>query len=177
MYDSVSEAQDGGDAANSRLASTVGLVSAYVSNNSIRAADLAALIETVYGALGHLTVEKVEVKEDVPQSPAVSVKKSITSDFLICLEDGKKFRSLKRHLGTVYNLSPDQYRAKWGLPRDYPMVAPAYSAVRSKLAKDIGLGRPATVAAKATVEPETVSEPAVAKKAGGRAKRAPKAEG
>ncbi len=170
MYDSFSEARDGGDAGHHRLSTTVGLVAAYVSNNSIRAADLASLIETVYSTLGQLAGGDIEVKEETPQAPAVSVKKSITPDFLICLEDGKKFRSLKRHLGTVYNLSPDQYRAKWGLPRDYPMVAPAYSAVRSKLAKDIGLGRPTKVAAKTTTGPEKVSEPIAPKKV--RAKRA-----
>lgn len=174
MYDSVNEIQDT-DIGHHRLATTVDLVSAYVSNNSIRASDLASLIETIYGTLGQLSGSKIEIKEEAPQSPAVPVKKSITPDFLICLEDGKKFRSLKRHLGTVYNLTPDQYRAKWGLPRDYPMVAPAYSAVRSKLAKDIGLGRPAKVAAKMAAVPETVSEPAAPKKPA-RAKKAPKTE-
>lgn len=163
MQDTVSEARADAPAGNSRLATTVDLVAAYVSNNAIRAADLAALIETVYGTLGTLSEAKPEVKEEVPQAPAVPIKKSITPDFLICLEDGKKFRSLKRHLGTVYNMTPDQYRAKWGLARDYPMVAPAYSAVRSKLAKDIGLGRPAKAAAKAAPAAEKVSEPAAAK--------------
>ncbi len=141
------------------LASTADLVSAYVSNNSIRASDLASLIETVYTTLRDLAKGKVEPKEEEPQTPAVPIKKSITPDFLICLEDGKKFRSLKRHLGTVYNLSPEQYRAKWGLPRDYPMVAPAYSAVRSQLAKDIGLGKPAKIAAMAASNASETAEP------------------
>ncbi len=173
MYDSESETRDDRGVSQHRLETTVSLVAAYVSNNSIRAADLASLIETVYGTLGHLTPPKAEPIEEVPLTPAVPIKKSITPDYLICLEDGKKFRSLKRHLGTVFNLSPDQYRAKWGLARDYPMVAPAYSAVRSKLARDIGLGRPATSAAKSVVAPEKVSEPLRraktprAKKAGG----------
>ena len=162
------------DLGPSRLETTVSLVSAYVSNNSIRAADLSSLIETIYGTLGQLSAAVPEAKEEVPQQPAVPIKKSITPDFLICLEDGKKFRSLKRHLGTVYDLSPDQYRAKWGLPRDYPMVAPAYSAVRSKLAKDIGLGRPAKAAAKGTMPSEKISEPTAGAKPKARAKRGAK---
>jgi transcriptional regulator, MucR family len=145
---------------NDRLDITVSIVSAYVSNNSVRAADLGALIEMIYGTLGALSPMPVQEKDEEPQAPAVPIKKSITPDLLICLEDGKKFRSLKRHLGTVYNMTPDQYRAKWGLPREYPMVAPAYSAVRSQLAKDIGLGRPLKSAAKVVVEPPTVSAPA-----------------
>lgn len=171
MHDTVSEAPVATSPGSSRLSTTVDLVAAYVSNNSIRAADLASLIETVYGTLGQLSEAKAEVQQEVPQAPAVPIKKSITSDFLICLEDGKKFRSLKRHLGTVYNLTPDQYRAKWGLARDYPMVAPAYSAVRSKLAKDIGLGRPAKAAAKAAVTPPKVSEAATPKKSAGRGRK------
>lgn len=165
MSETTRETPDSAAPAYRRLETAVGLVSAYVSNNSIRAADLASLIETIFGTLGQLSHETIETKEEAPLVPAVPIKKSITPGFLICLEDGKKFRSLKRHLGTVYNLSPDQYRAKWGLPRDYPMVAPEYSAVRSKLAKDIGLGRPAGEAVA-----EKKVEPGPAKK--GRAKRA-----
>lgn len=171
MHDTVSEAPVAMSPGSSRLSTTVDLVAAYVSNNSIRAADLGALIETVYGTLGQLSEAKADIQPEVPQAPAVPIKKSITSDFLICLEDGKKFRSLKRHLGTVYNLTPDQYRAKWGLARDYPMVAPAYSAVRSKLAKDIGLGRPAKAAAKVAVTPPKVSEAVPPKKSAGRGRK------
>lgn len=117
------------------------IVSAYVSHNSMRATDLPELIAAVHSSIRALAGEAKEAPAPPPAIPAVPVKKSITPDFIICLEDGKKFRSLKRHIGTVYKLSPEQYRQKWGLPSDYPMVAPAYSAIRSKLAKDIGLGQ------------------------------------
>lgn len=117
------------------------LVSAYVSNNSIRPADLPDFIASVHASIQSLSKGRVEEPPAQPLVPAVPIKKSLTQDHLICLEDGKKFRSLKRHLGTVYNMTPDEYRAKWGLPKDYPMVAPGYSAIRSKLAKDIGLGQ------------------------------------
>ncbi|WP_029085709.1 MucR family transcriptional regulator [Brevundimonas aveniformis] len=119
---------------------TTDIVSAYVGNNAIAAADLPSLIQNVHRALAEVasgeTVEAVE-----PQEPAVSVKKSITPDYLICLEDGRKFKSLKRHLRTKYDMSPDEYRSKWGLPRDYPMVAPNYAKARSELAKQMGLGQ------------------------------------
>ena len=119
---------------------TTDIVSAYVGNNAIAAADLPSLIQNVHRALAEVvsgeTVEAVE-----PQEPAVSVKKSITPDYLICLEDGRKFKSLKRHLRTKYDMSPDEYRTKWGLPRDYPMVAPNYAKARSELAKQMGLGQ------------------------------------
>lgn len=117
------------------------VVSAYVSNNSMRAADLPDFIAAVHASIRSLTKDNVEPAPAAPLVPAVPIKKSLTQDHLICLEDGKKFRSLKRHLGTVYNMTPDEYRTKWGLPKDYPMVAPGYSAIRSKLAKDIGLGQ------------------------------------
>ena len=117
------------------------LVSAYVSNNSIRAADLPDFIASIHASIRSLGNGHVEAAPATPPVPAVPIKKSLTQDHIICLEDGKKFRSLKRHLGTVYNMTPDEYRAKWGLPKDYPMVAPGYSEIRSKLAKDIGLGQ------------------------------------
>jgi predicted transcriptional regulator len=117
------------------------LVSAYVSNNSLRASDLPELIASVHSSIQALAQPVAEAPPAAPLVPAVPVKKSLTQDHIICLEDGKKFRSLKRHLGTVYNMTPDEYRAKWGLPKDYPMVAPGYSEIRSKLAKDIGLGQ------------------------------------
>lgn len=119
---------------------TTDIVSAYVGNNSVAAADLPALIQSVHRALSGVSggVEPVEV---APKEPAVSVKKSITPDYLICLEDGRKFKSLKRHLRTKYNMSPEDYRAKWGLAKDYPMVAPNYAQARSNLAKQMGLGQ------------------------------------
>ena len=118
------------------------IVSAYVSNNSVSATELTALIGDVHGALLRVSSGAVEAPAEAPK-PAVSVKKSITPDYIVCLEDGKKFKSLKRHLRSHYDLSPEEYREKWGLPSDYPMVAPNYSATRSRLAKDNGLGRKA----------------------------------
>ena len=116
------------------------IVSAYVSNNSVPSAELPTLINDIYMALTRVGTVAVEIASE-PQKPAISVKKSINTDYLICLEDGKKFKSLKRHLRTQYNLSPEQYREKWGLPSDYPMVAPNYAAARSRLAKEMGLGQ------------------------------------
>jgi predicted transcriptional regulator len=101
--------------------------------------------------------EKVELK------PAVAIKKSVTPEYIICLEDGKKFKSLKRHLRSQYDMSPEEYRGKWGLPRDYPMVAPSYAAARSDLAKNMGLGRRATMVAAAQAEAPTAVKPAKAR--------------
>jgi len=121
---------------------SVDLVSAYVMNNTVSTTDLPGLITQVHSTLKNLGENTTgAVKEDL--KPAVPVKKSVSNDFIICLEDGKKFKSLKRHLRTHYNLSPDEYRAKWNLPADYPMVAPSYSETRSSLAKQNGLGRKA----------------------------------
>jgi predicted transcriptional regulator len=118
------------------------IVSAYVSHNALSVTDLPKLIADVHSALQGLKGTPLpEPAEDL--KPAVPVRKSIAADYLICLEDGKKFKSLKRHLRTHYDLSPEDYREKWGLPADYPMVAPNYSATRSRLAKDNGLGRKA----------------------------------
>ncbi|MFK7793397.1 MAG: MucR family transcriptional regulator [Devosiaceae bacterium] len=137
MTDEVNAASDE-DAALVDL--TADIVSAYVSHNVIPATDLPSLIGDVHGALGTLIGRTNEPpKED--QKPAVPPKKSITPDYLICLEDGKRFKSLKRHLKTHYDLSPDQYRDKWGLSSDYPMVAPNYAEARSRLAKEMGLGQ------------------------------------
>ena len=119
---------------------TTDIVSAYVGNNTVTASDLPGLIQSVHNALMGVTTGVVEL-EAAPKEPAVSVKKSITPDFLVCLEDGRKFKSLKRHLRTKYNMSPEEYRAKWALPKDYPMVAPSYAAARSNLAKQMGLGQ------------------------------------
>jgi predicted transcriptional regulator len=123
------------------VALTSMIVIAYVSHNSVNAGDLPGLIRQTHLAISRLGgVETPPVVEE-GQRPAVPVKNSVTPDFIVCLEDGKEFKSLKRHLQTAYDLTPEQYRAKWKLPSDYPMVAPNYSATRSSLAKTIGLGR------------------------------------
>ena len=119
---------------------TASIVSAYVNNNPVAAQDLSTLINQVHAALTRVSSGQGEVASE-PLKPAVSVKKSITADFIVCLEDGKKFKSLKRHLRTQYNMTPDQYREKWSLPPDYPMVAPNYAIARSELAKQMGLGQ------------------------------------
>jgi predicted transcriptional regulator len=119
------------------------IVSAYVSNNAVSQNDLPRLITEVHGALNGLSALEAGSAAET-RKPAVSVKKSVMPDYIICLEDGKKFKSLKRHLSTHYNLTPEQYREKWGLPADYPMVAPNYAAARSQLAKKMGLGRKRT---------------------------------
>jgi len=126
---------------------TAHIVSAYVEKNRLPASGLSDLIASVSASIGGLG--QPAVPEVVPPVPAVNPKRSVTPDFIICLEDGKKFKSLKRHLGVHYGLTPDAYRAKWGLPADYPMVAPNYAASRSQLAKSIGLGRKSPVAAAA----------------------------
>ena len=119
---------------------TSDIVSSYVSNNAVAATDLAGLIASVHKALVS-AAQKTEEPKVVELVPAVPIKKSVGDDFLICLEDGKKFKSLKRHLRTHYNLTPEEYREKWNLPADYPMVAPNYAAARSELAKQMGLGQ------------------------------------
>ncbi|MCV9938280.1 MucR family transcriptional regulator [Boseaceae bacterium BT-24-1] len=127
--------------ANDELISRVAdIVSAYVSNNSVPPAELPALIAMTHAAIAGLGAS-AEPPPAEKLTPAVPIKKSISPDFLISLEDGKKFKSLKRHLRTAYDMSPEQYRAKWGLPNDYPMVAPAYAEARSNLAKKMGLGQ------------------------------------
>ena len=125
---------------------TADIVAAYVSNNSVALSDLPRLIGDVFRALsGSDAAPVAEVKaEPVELKPATSIKKSIGPDYIICMEDGKKFKSLKRHLRTHYNLSPEQYRDKWNLPHDYPMVAPSYAKARSALAKQMGLGQKRT---------------------------------
>ncbi|MHB2169907.1 Ros/MucR family transcriptional regulator [Alsobacter sp. R-9] len=116
------------------------LVAAYVSNNAVALAELPALIAEVHKALVASSTGALE-KPVETQAPAVSIKKSVQPDFIVCLEDGQKFKSLKRHLRTKYDMSPEAYRAKWGLPAEYPMVAPNYAATRSELAKSMGLGQ------------------------------------
>jgi MucR family transcriptional regulator, transcriptional regulator of exopolysaccharide biosynthesis len=128
-------------AANSDLIDLAAeIVSAYVSNNSVPASDLPNLIAEVHRALNSTHAGTTE-PEPEPLKPAVNPKRSVFPDYIVCLEDGKKFKSLKRHLRTHYDLSPEEYREKWGLPADYPMVAPNYAAARSQLAKQMGLGQ------------------------------------
>lgn len=127
--------------ADELLSYATDIVSAYVSNNTIAAAELPALLQTVYATLGRLAAGESSGFPDAPRVPAVSIKKSITPEFLICLEDGKKFKSLKRHLRAAYSMSPEDYRARWSLPPDYPMVAPNYARTRSTLAVKMGLGQ------------------------------------
>ncbi|MGZ8331313.1 MAG: MucR family transcriptional regulator [Rhodoplanes sp.] len=119
---------------------TADIVSAYVSNNSVSAGDIPGLINQVHSALMRVSGGQAEAPAE-PLKPAIPIKKSITPEYIVCLEDGKKFKSLKRHLRTQYNMTPEQYREKWGLPPDYPMVAPNYAAARSQLAKQMGLGQ------------------------------------
>ena len=119
---------------------TADIVSAYVSNNTVASTDLPNLINEVFGALQRTSTAAQE-PEPEPLKPAVPVKKSVMADYIICLEDGKKFKSLKRHLRTHYDMTPEEYREKWDLGPDYPMVAPNYAAARSELAKKMGLGQ------------------------------------
>ena len=150
------------------------LVSAFVSNNPVPAAELPALIGNVHAALNKVASGSVQQPAEPKKAPAVSVKKSVQPDYIICLEDGKRFKSLKRHLRTVYDLTPAQYRAKWGLPADYPMVAPNYAATRSELAKQLGLGQKRRSEPVVEAQPEPVqAEPEQAKApAKGRRKKA-----
>jgi predicted transcriptional regulator len=140
---------------------TTQIVEAYVSHNSIGADKLPDLIASVHGALLRTATSQPAEAPAPKREPAVPVKKSVTPTYIICLEDGKKFKSLKRHLRSAYDMSPEEYREKWGLPHDYPMAAPAYSQMRSNFAKGQGLG-------KRTPEPA----PAPAPKVGGRRKAA-----
>ncbi|MGG7567027.1 MucR family transcriptional regulator [Rhodovulum sp. DZ06] len=121
------------------LALTSEIVSSHVSNNPVPTGDLPGVIQSVYDKLNELAVDKPEPKVELV--PAVPIKKSVTDDYIVCLEDGKKLKMLKRHLKTAYDMTPEDYRAKWGLSADYPMVAPAYARKRQELAKEIGLGR------------------------------------
>lgn len=135
--------QDKTPSADSRLIDlTADIVSAYVANNELPSVELPDLIQMVHTSLQTLSRPS---DPSVKKAPAVAIKKSITDDFLICLEDGKKFKSLKRHLRSKYDMSPDEYREKWHLPADYPMVAPSYARQRSELAKKMGLGQVAKV--------------------------------
>ena len=119
---------------------TAEIVSAYVSNNPVPASDIPGLINQVHTALTQVSGGRGEIIAE-PLRPAIPVMRSVSADYIVCLEDGKKFKSLKRHLRTQYGFTPEQYREKWGLPADYPMVAPNYAAARSQLAKQMGLGQ------------------------------------
>ena len=145
------------------------IVSAYVTNHSVSSSDLTTLIRNVHSALQQSANGSGQPQPE-PQEPAVPIKKSVRPEAIVCLEDGKTFKSLKRHLRTDHNLSPEEYRSKWGLPRDYPMVAPSYAASRSELAKKMGLGRGRQADGAAAAEP---AAPAPApKRGGGRRKKA-----
>src|SRR3979411_3176132 len=122
------------------LRMTADVVAAYVSNNTLPTAQMAEVINAVYSSLRSLEGQSAEPQPE-PLKPAVPIRKSVTADYLVCLEDGKKLKMLKRHLRSTYNLTPDEYRVKWGLAPEYPMVAPNYAARRSEFAKKIGLGR------------------------------------
>jgi predicted transcriptional regulator len=149
------------------LGLTAEIVSSFAGHNTVATADLPALISGVFQALRAAGQDEVAKAAEAP-TPAVPIKKSIQPDFLVCLEDGRKVTMLKRYLATRHGLTPDEYRKRWGLAKDYPMVAPAYAARRSELAKQIGLGR------KPAAEPEPASPPAKEprRRAGGRRKAA-----
>lgn len=160
---------------------TADIAAAYLSANTVPAADLPGLIQTIHQALAGVSGGAPAPAAE-PQKPAVPIKKSITPDFLISLEDGKKYKSLKRHLRTKYNMTPDDYRQKWGLPKDYPMVAPNYAKARSEMARSMGLGqggrgRKKATGAAAKAAPKA-SKPAKAKTPGkrgpGRPRKNPK---
>jgi predicted transcriptional regulator len=126
--------------ASSYIQLTANIVSAYVSNNTVASAEIPNLIGQVYSALMRISSGQATTPAETLK-PAVPIKRSITAEYIVCLEDGKKFKSLKRHLRTQYDMTPERYRDKWGLPLDYPMVAPNYAAARSQLAKQMGLGQ------------------------------------
>ena len=148
------------EASGELISLTADIVAAFLANNQVAAADLPGLIGQVHEAPQRTTGGQAEPQAE-PQQPAISVKRSVRPDYIVCLEDGRHFKSLKRHLQTEHNMTPQEYRAKWGLPRDYPMVAPSYAQTRSEHAKRIGLGRKAA--------PEPAPEP---KRRGGRPRKA-----
>ncbi len=144
------------------------IVSAYVRNNSVPVGELPTLLQSVHDSLGSIVNGAKPEAAKEPLQPKVPIKKSVTNEYIICLEDGKRYKSLKRHLHSAYGMSPQEYRDKWGLPKDYPMVAPAYADARSNLAKTMGLGRKAGVPAQAASAPEPEAkrdEPAMAEPA------------
>jgi predicted transcriptional regulator len=152
------------------LALTTEIVGSFVGNNTVATSDLPALIASVFQALGAVGQAQPERPADAP-TPAVPIKKSVQQDFIICLEDGKKLKMLKRHLASRYDMTPEDYRRRWGLAKDYPMVAPAYAATRSALARQIGLGRK-PAAAVAPEPPAAKAAAGPARRVGGRRKAA-----
>jgi len=150
--------------AHELISLTADIVSAHVSNNKVTPTDLTGLISSIHGALAQLG--QPAEPEAPKQEPAVSIRASVKHDYIVCLEDGKKLKMLKRYLRTNFNMTPEEYRQKWGLPRDYPMVAPAYADTRKELAKKIGLGRkPAAApapAAKSVSKPKAPAKPRAA---------------
>jgi predicted transcriptional regulator len=157
---------DPSDNGQGLLSLTTEIVASFVGNNVVSTTDLPALISTVFAALNGASDSRDDLSPEAPV-PAVPVKKSVKPDYIVCLEDGKKLKMLKRYLATRYDMTPEQYRQRWGLARDYPMVAPAYAAQRSVLAKQIGLGRkaaPTAPPAKSTTKPSP--------RAGGRRRKA-----
>ena len=149
------------------LALTTEIVASFVGNNAVATSDLPTLIASVFQSLSAVGQAEPEKAAETP-APAVPIKKSVQHDFIICLEDGKKLKMLKRHLATRYNMTPEDYRRRWGLPKDYPMVAPAYAAQRSALAMQIGLGR--KPAAKAPAAEPAPTAQASLRRVGGRRK-------
>jgi predicted transcriptional regulator len=141
---------------------TADIVAAHVSNNSVAVGDIAGLIASVHHALSQTSAPVVE--PEARPEPAVSIRASIKPDFIVCLEDGKKLKMLKRHLMTRYGMTPDDYRIKWGLPSDYPMVAPNYAAQRQELAKKIGLGRKPSQTGKAAASKPVSKKLSIASK-------------
>jgi len=150
------------DSNETLLTLTADIVAAHVSNNTVAVGDLPLLIGNVYAALSGLGGEAEA--EAPPPEPAVSIRASVKSDYIVCLEDGKKMKMLKRHLMTAYNMTPEEYRQRWNLPADYPMVAPDYAAKRRELAKKIGLGRKPKAASAADPKPATKRRRAPASK-------------
>ncbi len=137
----MSESPDAKFRAEERLRMAAEIVSAYVSRNAVSSDQVSGLIRSVHAVLAGLDGDAMAAPEAAERHPAVPIRKSVTANFIVCLEDGKKLKMLKRHLRTAYGMSPEEYRAKWGLPSDYPMVAPNYAAQRSAFARKIGLGR------------------------------------
>ena len=165
--------------ASNRVEMTAEIVSAYVERNSVPLSELPALIRSVHDALARLSGAAEPERPAEPLQPKVPIRKSVSTDYITCLEDGRRFKSLKRHLHSEHGLSPQEYRDKWGLAKDYPMVAPAYADARSNLAKTMGLGRKAGTPALEMPEPEAdvvepapVEEEAAKKPRRGRAKAA-----
>jgi predicted transcriptional regulator len=149
---------------------TTEIVASFVGNNVVAIGDLPAVIAAVFGTLRSVTQGEAEKPAEAPE-PAVPIKKSIGTDYLICLEDGQKVKALKRHLVSRHHLTPDQYRQRWGLPKTYPMVSPAYAAQRSALAKQIGLGRKPAAAAPSPAPPAAPAAPEPPRRAAGRRKK------